>query len=96
MEGKKRLNRSISIRKYCLECCNGSFEEVKKCLSTDCSLYEYRSGKNPNKPKLTKTKAIRQRCLNCSGFYSPDVRNCEFKECYLYRYRMGAESRGKI
>ena len=96
MEGKKRLNRSISIRKYCLECCNGSFEEVKNFLSTDCSLYEYRSGKNPNKPKLTKTKAIRQRCLNCSGFYSPDVRNCEFKECYLYRYRMGAESRGKI
>lgn len=96
MEDKKRLNRSISIRKYCLECCNGSFEEIKKCLSTECSLYEYRSGKNPNKPKLTKTKAIRQRCLNCSGFYSPDVRNCEFKECYLYRYRMGAESKGKI
>lgn len=96
MEDKKRLNRSMSIRKYCLECCNGSSEEVRKCLSIDCSLYEYRQGKNPVNPKLNKSKAIRERCLNCSSFYSPEVRNCQFKDCYLYRYRMGVESRGKI
>lgn len=93
MEKEKRLNRRVSIRKYCLECCNGSFEEVKKCNSTSCSLYEYRNGKNPETPKLSKTKAIRQRCLNCRGFYSSLVRNCEFQDCYLYRYRMGVENK---
>lgn len=96
MEEKKRLNRRLSIKKYCLECCGGNREEIKKCVSVNCSLYEYRQGETPKTPKLSKSQAIRQRCLNCSGFYSPDVRNCEFKDCYLYRYRMGSESRGKI
>lgn len=95
MEEKKRLNRRLSIKKYCLECC-GNREEIKNCVSVNCSLYEYRQGETPKTPKLSKSQAIRQRCLNCSGFYSPDVRNCEFKDCYLYRYRMGSESRGKI
>lgn len=36
-----------AIRAKCLDCCCGSFNEVKMCPCTDCSLYEFRFGKNP-------------------------------------------------
>lgn len=91
MEERERLNRSKSIRKYCIECCRDNLEEVRNCISFDCTLREYRFGKNPKQPKLSKSKAIREHCLNCSGFHSPEVRNCQFTDCYLYRYRMGVE-----
>jgi hypothetical protein len=38
-----------SIRKYCLECCNGSVKEVRNCTANDCALYSFRFGKNPNR-----------------------------------------------
>ena len=87
----ERLTRLKSIRKYCLNCCNDSVDEVRKCTCKSCSLYEYRLGKIPLEKKLIKSKAIRERCLNCSGFIKSDVRNCEINDCYLYRYRMGKE-----
>jgi len=37
-----------SIRKYCLDCCCGSPKEVRLCPNTDCPLYPFRLGKNPN------------------------------------------------
>lgn len=48
-----------SIRKYCLECCCYSANEVRLCPTKECPLYPYRFGKrvrNPtstNKPKRT-------------------------------------------
>lgn len=36
-----------AIRAKCLDCCCGSFKEVKSCPCTDCPLYAYRLGKNP-------------------------------------------------
>lgn len=37
-----------SIRKHCLDCCCGSAKEVRLCPSTDCNLYPFRMGTNPN------------------------------------------------
>lgn len=38
-----------SIRKYCLDfCCCGSAHEVRLCPNTDCALYPFRLGTNPN------------------------------------------------
>lgn len=37
-----------AIRAKCLECSCGSPSEVKLCPMTDCALYEFRLGKNPN------------------------------------------------
>ncbi len=51
-----------AIRAKCLDCCCGSSEEVKQCPSTDCPLYEYRFGHNPN-IKLTDEQKAR-RALN--------------------------------
>ena len=36
-----------AIRAKCLECCCGSFTEVKLCGITDCALHAYRFGHRP-------------------------------------------------
>lgn len=36
------------IKLKCLDCCGGSWEEVRNCqCSKDCFLYPYRLGRNP-------------------------------------------------
>jgi len=40
-----------AIREKCLDCCCGSSQEVKLCEISDCALYPFRLGKNPNKQK---------------------------------------------
>ena len=36
-----------AIRAKCLDCCCGQSNEVKLCPCKDCSLWQYRFGKNP-------------------------------------------------
>ena len=38
-----------SIRKMCLECTGGRPGLVRNCEITDCPLYFFRMGKNPNR-----------------------------------------------
>lgn len=38
-----------AIRAKCLDCCCGNSAEVNRCPCTDCSLYVFRFGKNPNR-----------------------------------------------
>ena len=38
-----------AIRAKCLDCMCGQVNEVRLCPSTDCSLYPYRMGHNPNR-----------------------------------------------
>lgn len=38
-----------AIRAYCLECSNQQPSEVRDCHLTDCPLWPYRMGKNPNR-----------------------------------------------
>ena len=38
-----------AIRAKCIDCCCGQKNEVKLCTVTDCSLYPYRLGHNPNR-----------------------------------------------
>jgi len=42
-----KLTPLRAIRKKCLDCSNGSSQEVKLCPIEDCELYQYRMGKNP-------------------------------------------------
>ena len=44
-----RLTPIKAIRAKCLECCENISIEVKRCESTNCPLFEYRMGKNPNR-----------------------------------------------
>jgi hypothetical protein len=43
----KRLSPIKAIRANCLDCMNGSSNEVKLCPIENCPLYPYRLGKNP-------------------------------------------------
>lgn len=38
-----------AIRKRCLDCSAYQAKEVKLCPATDCLLYPYRMGHNPNR-----------------------------------------------
>jgi len=38
-----------AIRKNCIDCSGGSKQEVRGCKITDCPLYLYRFGRNPNR-----------------------------------------------
>ena len=38
-----------AIRLKCLDCCNGSYDEVKKCTIEKCPLFKYRFGHNPTR-----------------------------------------------
>ncbi len=37
-----------SIRAKCIDCSGGSLKEVRLCPVTDCPIFPYRMGKNPN------------------------------------------------
>lgn len=51
-----------AIRAYCLYCMCGQANEVKLCPSSECSLYPYRLGKNPNrKPHYTEEQKEKYR-----------------------------------
>lgn len=50
----KRLTPLKSIRANCLDCCNGQPKEVRECQITDCPLWHYRFGKNPNRKGIKK------------------------------------------
>jgi len=79
-----------SIRSKCLECCNGSSQEVNLCLVTTCALWPYRFGnKPPEDYELTPLKAIRGKCLDCSCYQPSEVKDCEISECPVFRFRMG-------
>ena len=59
MDGKKTLTPLKAIRAKCLDCVCGQVNEVKLCPCTDCSLYAYRFGKNPNIRMTDEQKARR-------------------------------------
>jgi hypothetical protein len=49
-----------AIRAKCLDCCCNNPNEVSLCPCTDCSLYPYRFGKNPNIQKRELTEEQKQ------------------------------------
>ncbi|HOK56761.1 MAG TPA: hypothetical protein PLF90_05470, partial [bacterium] len=45
--GIKLLSPLKAIKEYCLRCCYGDRKYLKECPSVNCSVWEYRLGKNP-------------------------------------------------
>jgi hypothetical protein len=37
-----------AIRKKCLDCCNGQYNEIRNCTVINCALYPYRMGRRPD------------------------------------------------
>ena len=49
-----------AIRAKCLDCCGGQYSEVKMCPCTNCPLYDFRLGKNPNRKPRNLTEEQRE------------------------------------
>lgn len=49
-----------TIRAKCLDCCGGQYSEVKMCPCTNCPLYDFRLGKNPNRKPRNLTEEQRE------------------------------------
>lgn len=47
METKEIKSPVKAIRRYCLDCCLESSNEVKLCPAEKCPLHPFRFGKNP-------------------------------------------------
>ena len=50
-----------AIKLFCIDCCGGSFQEVKKCPCKKCPLYNFRVGKKMEAPKRTRNLTEEQR-----------------------------------
>ena len=47
-----------AIKKHCLECSGYEKKQVRECVITDCPLFPFRAGSNPNRKGSTVKKAI--------------------------------------
>lgn len=45
--GNTRVSPLRALRLKCLDCCNGSAQEVRLCTAVDCPSWPFRMGKNP-------------------------------------------------
>jgi hypothetical protein len=81
MESTKE-SPSKAIRAFCIDCCCGKADEVRKCPSKDCSIHKSNLG-------TEKVKAIRLKCIDCSGGSVKSVKDCRATDCSLYPFRLG-------
>ena len=49
-----KLTPLKAIRAKCLDCCCQQASEVRACTVTECPLYPYRMGRNPNRAGIGK------------------------------------------
>ena len=49
-----------TIRLHCLDCCCGSYEEVKECGCPTCNLFPLRFGKDPTERELSPEEKARR------------------------------------
>lgn len=59
-ENTKVMTPMKAIRAKCLDCCGGQYSEVKMCPCTNCPLYDFRLGKNPNRKPRNLTEEQRE------------------------------------
>lgn len=54
--GKPRVSRGDAIRAKCLECCNQSAVEVRRCGMVDCALWAFRMGTDPYREPMSEER----------------------------------------
>lgn len=57
---EKATNPVKAIRLKCLDCCNGSHDEVRACAIEKCALWAFRLGRNPYRSKREMTPEQRE------------------------------------
>ena len=61
------MNPLLAIRRKCIDCCGGSFKEVRLCTSYTCPLYPLRLGKNPGRRPSKRTEKQLQALRDANG-----------------------------
>lgn len=83
-----------AVRKFCIECCGGSKQDVKTCCGDrpimggeypNCPLFPHRGGR-----KRISVKTIRKHCIICTNNSYDAIRECPSTECPLYPFRMSS------
>ena len=54
----KKLSPLKAIRAKCLDCSVYQYSEISNCNISDCPLYPYRMGKNPNRKGIGNSSAF--------------------------------------
>jgi len=74
-----RMSPLKAIRVKCLDCSAGNRAEVRLCPVTDCPLFAFRMGCNPNRRRLTGRKPLnstsREKPLVDRGLPAPELKN---------------------
>ena len=53
---RKILTPVKAIKKHCYDCSGGYKKEIREYVITDCPLYPYRMGRNPNRKGVGKIR----------------------------------------
>lgn len=73
----KHITPLRAIRAKCLDCCCGSPAEVSDCPCVDCSLYQFRFGKNPNVKLSDEERERRSRMARENLAFTNNVRGAK-------------------
>jgi len=82
------LTKKIALRLRCLNCSGWGYKEVKECKFTDCKIYPYREGDNPNSG-VQRMKDLRDYCKWCS-VEGGEPKRCQDFNCPLWPFRKGS------
>jgi len=85
---KECLNRTESIRLYCVDCVAGETGTIKNCsFEKECKLWPMRMSKTPKGVK--KAQVINHYCRECIG---ANPATCTTKDCSLWPFRTGVRT----
>jgi hypothetical protein len=72
--GHARMSPLRALRLKCLDCCNGSAQEVRLCFAMDCPRWPFRMGKSPWRRKMDHNERVALRArLAPNGVSEPTV-----------------------
>ena len=58
--GHEKISPTKAIRAKCLDCCGENAAEVRRCFLVDCTLWPFRMGSSPFRPKLSEDEKQRR------------------------------------
>ena len=68
-----------AMRAKCVDCCCGSYKEVRLCTIIDCACYAYRMGTRPSKATLDTMEAFYKENPEYSGGFQAKTANPDDK-----------------
>lgn len=89
--GHKAKAPRKAVKEFCLQCCNGSWNEVDLCCSKSCVLWQHRKGKsvdNCGNALKYNAKLIKEYCLSCAENYA-EIVECKCVNCAFWPFRLG-------